>query len=96
VVEKTALAEAEVEYEDYTSDMVWVKFSGRPSRIRIRQGRFRRDRTGRERCEHRDLDHHALDAAGQPRHQLFRRRFLTALSDHGLAAGQIGRKPGIS
>jgi len=36
VVEKTALAEAEVEYEDYTSDTVWVKFqvvgtkSGRP------------------------------------------------------------------
>src|SRR5689334_7253985 len=26
VVEKTALAEAEVEYEDYQSDMVWVKF----------------------------------------------------------------------
>jgi isoleucyl-tRNA synthetase len=26
VVEKTALAEAEVEYEDYTSDSVWVKF----------------------------------------------------------------------
>src|SRR5438874_5644933 len=26
VVEKTALAEAEVEYEDYTSDTVWVKF----------------------------------------------------------------------
>src|SRR6266581_2078964 len=26
VVEKTALAEAEVEYEDYTSDMVWVRF----------------------------------------------------------------------
>jgi isoleucyl-tRNA synthetase len=26
VVEKTALAEAEVEYEDHTSDMVWVKF----------------------------------------------------------------------
>lgn len=26
VVEKTALAEAEVEYQDYTSDMVWVKF----------------------------------------------------------------------
>jgi len=29
VVEKTALAEAEVEYEDYTSDMVWVKFPAR-------------------------------------------------------------------
>src|SRR5664279_2303332 len=26
VVEKTALAEGEVEYEDYTSDTVWVKF----------------------------------------------------------------------
>jgi isoleucyl-tRNA synthetase len=26
VVEKTALAEAEVEYHDYTSDMVWVSF----------------------------------------------------------------------
>src|SRR5690242_9903785 len=26
VVEKTALAEAEVEYEDYASDTVWVKF----------------------------------------------------------------------
>ena len=26
VVEKTALAEAEVEYEDYTSDQVWAKF----------------------------------------------------------------------
>jgi isoleucyl-tRNA synthetase len=27
VVERTALAEAEVEYEDYTSDTIWVKFS---------------------------------------------------------------------
>ena len=26
VVEKTALAEAEVEYQDYTSDQIWVKF----------------------------------------------------------------------
>src|SRR3954451_20533602 len=32
VVEKTALAEAEVEYEDYTSDTVWVKF---PVEVRI-------------------------------------------------------------
>jgi isoleucyl-tRNA synthetase len=31
VVEKTALAEAEVEYEDYTSDTVWVKFPIRRS-----------------------------------------------------------------
>jgi isoleucyl-tRNA synthetase len=27
VVEKTALAEAEIEYQDYQSDMIWVKFS---------------------------------------------------------------------
>src|SRR6202163_3498428 len=31
VVEKTALAEAEVEYEDYVSDQVWVKFPVRSS-----------------------------------------------------------------
>ena len=36
VVEKTALAEAEVEYEDYTSDQVWVKF---PLRSRVVDGK---------------------------------------------------------
>ncbi len=35
VVEKTALAEAEIEYEDYTSDTVWVKF---PCRMVVRSG----------------------------------------------------------
>jgi len=35
VVEKTALAEAEVEYEDYTSDTVWVKF---PVNFVVRDG----------------------------------------------------------
>jgi isoleucyl-tRNA synthetase len=38
VVEKTALAEAEVEYEDFTSDMVWVKFPVVPSRQGIYAG----------------------------------------------------------
>ena len=33
VVEKTALAEAEVEYEEYVSDQVWVKFPIRPSSV---------------------------------------------------------------
>src|SRR6266496_3962195 len=33
VVEKTALAEAEVEYEDYTSDTVWVKFPVRKAML---------------------------------------------------------------
>jgi isoleucyl-tRNA synthetase len=36
VVEKTALAEAEVEYEDYTSDTVWVKFPVRDIRSAFR------------------------------------------------------------
>jgi isoleucyl-tRNA synthetase len=35
VVEKTALAEAEVEYEDYTSDAIWVKF---PARVIVKDG----------------------------------------------------------
>ena len=35
VVEKTALAEAEVEYQDYQSDMIWVKF---PLRYVVRNG----------------------------------------------------------
>ncbi|MFM8702136.1 MAG: class I tRNA ligase family protein, partial [Hyphomicrobiales bacterium] len=37
VVEKTALAEAEIEYHDHTSDMVWVKFpvTEKPSFIPI-------------------------------------------------------------
>jgi isoleucyl-tRNA synthetase len=41
VVEKTALAEAEIEYHDYTSDQVWVKFPVIPTTFdtRIRQGK---------------------------------------------------------
>ena len=35
VVEKTALAEAEVEYEDYVSDQVWVKFPLRSGQLRF-------------------------------------------------------------
>jgi isoleucyl-tRNA synthetase len=58
VVEKTALAEAEIEYEDYTSDTVWVKFPVNAAHGRLAQ------------ASRRDLDHHALDAARQPRHQL--------------------------
>jgi isoleucyl-tRNA synthetase len=38
VVEKTALAEAEVEYEDYVSDTVWVKFPITGTRTKAGQG----------------------------------------------------------
>jgi isoleucyl-tRNA synthetase len=43
VVEKTALAEAEVEYHDYQSDMVWVKF---PVRSAARRGEQMSDLLG--------------------------------------------------
>ena len=69
VVEKTALAEAEVEYEDYTSDTVWVKFP-----VARRAWRALADRL------HRDLDHDALDAARQSRHQLLAEDRLRPLS----------------
>jgi isoleucyl-tRNA synthetase len=39
VVEKTALAEAEIEYHDYTSDTVWVKFPVVAGDGRIPEGR---------------------------------------------------------
>ena len=39
VVEKTALAEAEVEYEDYTSDTVWVKFPIQATSTKVVPGR---------------------------------------------------------
>ena len=88
VVEKTALAEAEVEYEDYTSDTVWVKFpvatlSGAApppaaSSVRVRG----------------DLDHDAVDAARQPRHQLFAQDRLRSLRGYRSAGSTIGRKAG--
>src|SRR6202171_3575887 len=42
VVEKTALAEAEVEYEDYVSDTVWVKFPVAEAILRKMEGSFGR------------------------------------------------------
>ena len=67
VVEKTALAEAEVEYEDYVSDQVWVKFPVVAPRLagasadELRRSSRRRDR---------DLDDDPVDDPRQPRHQL--------------------------
>ena len=80
VVEKTALAEAEVEYHDYTSDTVWVKFpvvrTSTFAEKTLDQHReaFRRDwqRVGRH------LDDDAVDDPRQPRHQLLAARSTTA------------------
>ncbi len=40
VVEKTALAEAEVEYHDYQSDMVWVKFPITDAKLAVARQRM--------------------------------------------------------
>ena len=84
VVEKTALAEAEVEYEDYTSDTVWVKFP---------VIRFDRDMggTGRLHRMHGDLDHHAMDVARQSRHQLLAENCLWPLQGDEIAPRQLGQ-----
>ena len=93
VVEKTALAEAEVEYEDYTSDQVWVKF---PVTSRARR------RARRQRCldlagaSRRHLDDHALDAARQPRDQLLAEDRLRPLSRSPTRRRTTGRRPATS
>ncbi len=81
VVEKTALAEAEVEYEDYTSDTVWVKFP-----IKLDPGAWRVG-LGID----RDLDHHAVDDPRQPRHQLLAEDRIRPLQGHRVACRQLGQ-----
>ena len=73
VVEKTALAEAEVEYEDHVSDTIFVAFPR--SQYRAEPGRRCNGPDSRRRtvwpsvdCH---LDHDALDDSGQPRDRVF-------------------------
>ena len=98
VVEKTALAEAEVEYEDYTSDTVWVKFPVADATVvqRARSAGFRRSlaKTSMRselRALDRHLDDHALDDARQPRHQLLAEDRVRPLRSDGRARGQLGK-----
>jgi isoleucyl-tRNA synthetase len=79
VVEKTALAEAEVEYEDYTSDQVWVKFpiANPPADCKA---------LGRH------LDHHAVDAAGN-RAISFSPRIEYGLYESPMRRPTIGPRP---
>ena len=81
VVEKTALAEAEIEYEDYVSDQVWVKF---PVRAKVADG-------GCASASHRHLDHDALDDPGQSRDQLLAKDRIRALRGDRCAGGQLGQ-----
>ena len=69
VVEKTALAEAEVEYEDYTSDTAWVKFPVTPSYSD--RGKLSRDTANSQARCNVYLDNHSLDDTRKSRDQLF-------------------------
>ena len=90
VVEKTALAEAEVEYEDYTSDTVFVAFPvpGRgpdaarcstTARVELECAELQALDGATGARLGRDLDDDALDDAGQPRHRLLVARRLRPL-----------------
>ncbi len=61
---RSALAEAEVEYQDKTSFSIDVRFKAEDAAGRI--GEIPRERRRRGRYLGHYLDHHALDAAGQP------------------------------
>ena len=83
-VEKTALAEAEVEYHDHTSHTIWVRFpvTAPPPQASQDTSRVSAAVTACERpsrCRPGDLDHHALDHPGQPRDR--RRRRLRLRGD---------------
>ena len=58
--DRTALAEAEVEYENHTSPSIWVRFA------LTSDPAGHRSRAGGETGLGPDLDHHALDDSGQP------------------------------
>ena len=97
VVEKTALAEAEVEYEDYVSDTVCVAFPVQASvsdRGRTVGGQIARaaqsEIAPELRALGRHLDDDALDDPRQPRDQLLVEDRLRALPGDGCAGRQLG------
>ena len=106
VVEKTALAEAEVEYQEVTSTHDLREVSSRAaggtgqcgSRWRRRRQAdgsgnrfFRRQGEDARRRERGHLDHHALDYSGQSRHRVFARHRLRTLRGNRRACRQLGQ-----
>ena len=92
VVEKTALAEAEVEYEDYVSDQVWVKFPVTGSQS-LAAAKARRSLRG---SSSGDLDDDALDTPRQSGDQLLPKDRLRDLRSAGCARTGIGRRRATS
>ncbi len=64
IQDRTALAEAEVEYENHTSPSIWVRFA------LTQRPREHPPGAGRPQSLRPDLDHHAVDHAGQHGHRL--------------------------
>jgi hypothetical protein len=100
VVEKTALAEAEVEYHEHQSTTIWVKFpaiDGRLSAVlkRRRDPQRHFDLGDRRAPRSGDLDHDALDHPAEPRGLLQPRSRLRPLRGHGPPRGMLGahRRP---
>ena len=91
VVEKTALAEAEIEYHDYTSDTVWVKFPvDRESRRSEGYEPAMQSRSLGYRRLRRHLDDYALDASRQPRDQLQLQDRVRPVRGHQSSRRQLG------
>ena len=94
VVEKTALAEAEVEYQEITSHTIWVKFPVSAGQQSIPDGRDQgstpSSRALRSSALDRDLDDDALDHPRQPRDRFSPKIAYGALRGHRRAGGQLG------
>ena len=110
VVEKTALAEAEVEYQEITvphdlrevSDRSWSDRERRSRRQRIDREAERKESTPsrkrprQSKARARHLDDDALDHPRQPRHRLLAEHRLRALRGHATRRTTIGRKSATS
>ena len=91
VVEKTALAEAEVEYEDYTSDQVWVKFpvDQLTTDRRLTTAELTASTFDACECVSRHLDDDAMDASRQPRDQLLTEDRIRPVRGDRRAGGEL-------
>ena len=86
IVDCTALAEAEVEYEDHTSPSIWVKFKvvggGSGAAAKIWAG-----------CLRRDLDHYSVDDSAQPSAGVSSRLRIRGGADENGEAIAAGGRP---
>ena len=96
VVEKTALAEAEVEYEDHVSDTIYVAFpvsmppspdASSPCGNSLAHGRGNR---GSRKAASPHLDDNPLDYSRQPSNRILLPHRIRALSSHRCTRRELG------